>query len=131
MGSPGHLRLLLSALLLASASAGCASAPRPISDRILALRSPHEQDRAEAAASLRLEPGVPNTAIVPLLEALAVEGDDLAFKQILLTLGQSGAPGALPWLEYALRDPARHELGREALKRWLLATGRIRKGDPY
>lgn len=127
----GHGRLSLTALtavLVLSAAVTACGPPVPMSRYISDLSSANKRMRAQAAAQLRTDVGVPASAVCPLIEALVQEPDEDVSYEMLRTLGVSGAPEALPYIALALesRKAKRRHEARHALRDWLIAQRRLK-----
>lgn len=101
--------------------------PRTVPELVSELRSPDARARRGAADDLRTPEGVPQQAIGPLLEAIAVEQDKHAHGAMLITLGKSGVPEAKAFIDAAIPAPDRdvRRWAARALKYWLTANGQL------
>lgn len=81
--------------------------------------------RIRAAKDLRSDDGPPLGAVPQLIEALRREQNPKAKEQMLITLGASGAPNAIPVLDAYLRDPNEdtRDGAETGLKLWSKRTG--------
>ena len=82
------------------------------------LGSDDAEKREDAAKELRDDGGPPAAAVPHLLTALQREPDENARREMLITLGASGAPDAKPVLESYLRHP--NDEAREGAEKGLV-----------
>lgn len=106
----------LSSFVLAAALAMCAAstsgcrrdrADSP-AEHVAMLQSPDADERRKAADELMDDGGPPMEAVPYLIAALQREQDAKAYAMMLLALGRSGAPEALPYLEANMNNPNKH-----------------------
>ena len=98
---------------------------------IAKLQSPDWGERREAADDLRDDGGPPREAIGPLLQAGQHEMHPKALGAMLLTLGESGAPEARPFIEAnqrATNDDVR-KYANKAMKTWRSRNGEMVRQD--
>lgn len=95
------------------------------------LENPEWKVRREAAEDLREHDGPPASAVPALLAAAAREQKPEALEQMLLTLGQSGAPEAKPLIEAHMEDGDSdlRRSARKAMKNWLSKNGQVVRRD--
>ena len=118
------------ALLLCGLAPLCFSGcrdPKTVPQLVAELRSPDHKARRRAADELRMDEGVPQEAIQPLLDAIGKERDKYAHGAMMITLGRSGVPEAKPHIDGALPVPDEdvRRWATRALKYWLIATGQM------
>lgn len=118
--------LLCGVLVIGSATA-CRRGPKSVPHLIGELRHPQAKHRRSAADDLRMDNGVPQEAIGPLLEAAGVERDPGALGAMLITLGRSGVPEAKPYIDGQIpsRDKDMRRWASRALRYWFIATGEV------
>jgi hypothetical protein len=87
---------------------------------IAMLQSPDADERRKAADEL-MDDGGPGPEAVPyLIAALQREQDPKAYGMMLLALGKSGAPEALPYLDANMNNPNKHvrERAEKGMAAW-------------
>jgi hypothetical protein len=96
------------------------------------LDAEEADDRKEAAEKLRDDGGPPPQAVPALIAAVQREPDDEARGEMLITLGESGAPEARPVLEgYLAHAEGDTRKGAEkGLERWSKKNGVAKPADP-
>ena len=106
--------------------AGCRD-PTTVPQLSAELRSPEAKERRSAADDLRMDGGVPQQAIQPLLDAISQERDKYAHGAMMITLGKSGVPEAKPHIDGAIPVPDEdvRRWATRALRYWLVATGQM------
>lgn len=95
------------------------------------LFSDNVGERSDAAKQLR-DQGLDRRAIEPLIIAAKRESDHGALREMLVTLGYSGALEALGILQLHAASPAENlrQAGREGLRVWLRVNGKLGPDDP-
>jgi hypothetical protein len=111
---------LVSALIAVAAVTGC-GAGRSKAEAIPDLQSPEWEVRQEAADHLRRGHGPPPAAVPHLMAAIQKEQNARAYGAILMALGKSGAPEALPHICGGVHaaDEDMRRWGKNALRSFL------------
>jgi HEAT repeats len=123
-------RSLLFVFLAALVFPACHHAMDPAA-AVASLSDPNPVVRQHAADSLRAGGTVDTNSIPPLVQALQTEQVPHVRGAILITLGQSGAPGVQPIIEQAVQsapDVDQRRWAGRALKAWMLQSGKLPQG---
>ncbi len=89
-------------------------------DHVAMLQSPDADERRDAAKDLMDNGGPAPQAVPYLIAALQREQDPKTYGIMLLALGKSGAPDALPYLQANVGNPNKHvrERAEKGLEEW-------------
>ena len=119
--------LSLGALSLGALTLSGCRQPKTVNTLLVELRSPDWKTRRSAADDLRTKQGVPEQAIGPLLEGIAVEQQKETYGAMLITLGRSGVAEAKPWIDRTIptTDRSMRRWAARSLKYWLIANGQL------
>jgi len=120
--------LALACLALVAVGCGRQSPAQSIAN----LRSTDWEQRREAADDLRGRNGVPPEAVPHLMAALQHEKYPPAYGAMLITLGKSGVPDAIPYICGAVQSEERdmRRWGDRALDLWREKNATLRSCPP-